>query len=120
MKSEERIEDMLDCIDAALLKILLYSERQTVALEKLVEQSQAKRKSVPRTKFTPPTKDEVAEYINEIKAGIDPNGFIDYYEARGWKLKGGETVKDWKACVRTWSRNGFSSNPPKETNGVIL
>lgn len=52
-------------------------------------------------KFTPPTLEEVKTYCTERNNGIDPQRFIDWYQARGWK-----NIKDWKACVRTWeSRN---------------
>lgn len=55
-------------------------------------------------RFTPPTLDEVTAYIAERGYGIDPEAFVDYYQARGWKLKGGITVKDWRSCVRTWDK----------------
>ena len=50
----------------------------------------------------PPSIDEVRAYCAENSYGIDPEAFVDYYQARGWKLKGGTPVKDWQACVRTW------------------
>jgi hypothetical protein len=53
--------------------------------------------------FVKPTLEEVREYIVEGKRGIDPQAFIDHYDANGWvQGKGGKPVKDWKACVRTW------------------
>ena len=52
--------------------------------------------------FTPPTHQEVTNYCIERKNGIDPQSFIDYYQARGWKFKNGQPVTDWEACVRTW------------------
>ena len=62
-------------------------------------------------RFVPPTLEEVRAYCIERKNGIDPQRFLDYYEARGWELKQGQKVKDWKACVRTWERSGY--NTPK-------
>lgn len=58
----------------------------------------------PNTKgrFTPPTLEEVSAYCKERNNGINAQYFIDYYSARGWELKPGQKVKDWKACVRTW------------------
>ena len=53
-------------------------------------------------KFTPPTLEEVTAYCQERNNGIDPQRFIDWYQARGWELSKGTKVKDWKACVRTW------------------
>lgn len=55
--------------------------------------------------FTPPSADEVRSYCQEQGYGIDPERFIDYYTARGWELKPGQKMKDWKASVRTWAKN---------------
>lgn len=112
----DNIQDYLDIIDARLTSIAMYAERQAVALEKLVELTTTKKQRAPQVRFTPPTIDEVRAYVHESKAGINPGVFVDYYTARGWKLKGGETVKDWKACVRTWSRNGFGNKGPEQAN----
>lgn len=55
-----------------------------------------------RKRFTPPSVDEVRAYCLARKNGIDPQAFVDFYEARGWKYGQGRPVVDWKACVRTW------------------
>ena len=55
-----------------------------------------------RKRFVPPTVDEVRAYCLERGNGIDPQAFVDFYEARGWKYGQGKPVVDWKACVRTW------------------
>ena len=73
-----------------------------------------------RKRFTPPSFDEVYNYLRErYDKGIYSWGvneelwrraaehFIDYYSARDWKFKGGQKMKDWKAAVRTWEKNGF-------------
>lgn len=62
-----------------------------------------------RSRFVPPTVDEVRAYCIERKNGINAEQFIDYYTARGWMI-GKNKMKDWKASVRTWERNGFSTN----------
>ena len=54
--------------------------------------------------FIPPSLEEVTEYIKEIGADIDPQYFIDFNQMRGWKLKSGQKISDWQACVRTWNR----------------
>ena len=68
-----------------------------------------------RTRFSPPTLEEVSAYCMERGNRIDPQHFVDYYEARGWELKPGQKVKDWKACVRTWEQrdNGQAVQKPK-------
>lgn len=62
-----------------------------------------------RSRFVPPTVDEVRAYCIERKNGINAEQFIDYYTARGWMI-GKNKMKDWKASVRTWERNGFNTN----------
>lgn len=62
-----------------------------------------------RIVFTPPSVEEVKAYISEKGYNIDAEYFVDYYESRGWCLKGNQKIKDWKACVRTWARNNFNS-----------
>jgi hypothetical protein len=57
-----------------------------------------------RTRFVPPTLEEVKAYCLERKNGVDAARFVDYYTANGW-LVGKNKMKDWKAAVRTWERN---------------
>lgn len=58
------------------------------------------------TPFTKPTVDQVREYCLERKNGIDPQQFVDHYTANGWKV-GKNSMKDWRASVRTWERNSI-------------
>jgi hypothetical protein len=53
--------------------------------------------------FIPPTVEEVTAYCRERDNFIDPQHFIDYYEARNWML-GKTKMKDWKAAIRTWEQ----------------
>lgn len=64
---------------------------------------------VPKTtkRFTRPTIDEIKQYCSERNNTVDPQKFLDYYESNGWKV-GKNSMKDWKAAVRTWERNTFS------------
>ena len=64
------------------------------------------------SRFIPPTVDEVTDYCNERQNGVDPERFVDYYTANGWRV-GKNSMKDWKAAVRTWERSGISA--PKQT-----
>lgn len=60
-------------------------------------------KNGKRTRFTPPTVEEVAQYINEQGLHIDAETFIDYYNSNGWKV-GRTPMKDYKATLRNWER----------------
>lgn len=55
-------------------------------------------------KFFPPSVSEVTEYCRERGNSVDPQNFVDHYEANGW-MRGKNKVKDWKACVRTWEKS---------------
>lgn len=52
-------------------------------------------------RFIPPTLDEVRKYCQERNNNINPEKFIDHYSSNGWKV-GNNTMRDWKAAVRTW------------------
>ena len=59
-------------------------------------------------RFTPPTVDEVKAYCQERNNNVDAERFIDYYSSKGW-IVGKSPMKDWKATVRNWERDSFSS-----------
>lgn len=61
-------------------------------------------KQTKTKRFSPPSVDEIREYITEMDYPVDPERFFDYYETRGW-MAGKTKMKDWKAAVRTWVRN---------------
>ena len=63
--------------------------------------------------FIKPTINEIKDYCLERKNNVNAESFSNYYEARGWKLKGIQ-MKDWKACVRTWEGNDYKT--PKQNN----
>lgn len=58
-------------------------------------------KEIDNKRFIKPTLEEVTAYCQERGNDIDPQRFIDFYEARGWMI-GKNHMKDWKAAVRTW------------------
>jgi hypothetical protein len=61
-------------------------------------------------RFIPPTVEQVRAYLAERKiTEIDPERFVDFYEARGWRLSRGLAMKSWKAAVRTWTTRQASN-----------
>ena len=83
-----------------------------------------KKRDYEGKKFKRPTLDEVREYIASQSYSVDAEAFIDFYEAKGWRV-GNNPMKDWKAAVRTWERRNREegkANPKKTTapNGVKL
>lgn len=69
-----------------------------------------------RARFTPPSLEEVRQFCQEHAPSVNPQSWIAYYEANGWKV-GRNPMKDWKAAVRTWEHNGYGSKQPT-TRGV--
>lgn len=61
------------------------------------------RKEIYR-RFTPPSVEQVREYVAEKGYKVDPESFVDFYESKGWMV-GKNKMKDWKASVRTWARS---------------
>jgi hypothetical protein len=64
-----------------------------------------------RTRFVPPTLEEVQAYCKERNNTVDAEHFINYYTSNGWRV-GRNKMKDYKAAIRTWEKNGYSK--PKE------
>lgn len=69
--------------------------------------AEAPKKPVKR--FVKPSLEEVTAYVNEHGYKVDPERFMDYYEANGWKV-GKNAMKDWKATVRNWNKNGYNTS----------
>lgn len=59
--------------------------------------------------FVPPSLSDVQEFCRERGNSVDPQAFLDHYEANGW-YRGKTKIKDWKACVRTWEKNSVKSD----------
>lgn len=58
----------------------------------------------PRSRFIPPSVEDVREYCKVRGNNIDPQRFVDYYSSNGWMV-GRNKMKDWKAAVRSWEQN---------------
>lgn len=83
---------------------------------KLKTQNQSCEAAAPpcAKRFTPPTLAEVQAYVLERQSPVDPQGFIDFYESKGW-LVGKTPMKNWRAACRNaekwerWNRNDSRS-----------
>ena len=54
-------------------------------------------------RFAPPSPQDVREYCALKGLAVDPDGFCDFYAAKGWRV-GQQSMKDWRAAVRSWAR----------------
>ena len=91
-----------------------------IELEKKIEiekeiDSSAKSTTTKRKRFEKPTLSQITQYCLERNNCVNAEQFYDYYESNGWKV-GKNAMKDWKACVRTWERNGYDKPIKKKNN----
>lgn len=61
-------------------------------------------------KNIPPSVEEVRAYVAEMKYGIDPENFVDFYTSKNWMI-GKNKMKDWHAATRTWERKRKEESP---------
>lgn len=61
----------------------------------------------PRSRFNPPTVDEVREYCQERHSSVDPVAFVSFYESKGWMV-GKNKMKSWRAAISSWERRDKS------------
>jgi hypothetical protein len=73
---------------------------------------------LPKDKrFKKPSLEEVSEYCKERNKGVDPQKWMNHYEANGWRV-GKNPMKNWKAAVRTWEGNSFNTPQASEQSDM--
>ena len=78
--------------------------------DKAESSTKSTTKPAPKTKrFIQPTLEEVAAYCQERKNDVNPQRWIDHYTSNGWRV-GKNPMRDWKAAVRTWEKDGKDKN----------
>ena len=75
--------------------------------QSLTEKNGDKAATPPRSRFIPPSLEEVQAYCSERQNSVNAAHFLDYYATNGWVQGKGKPIKDWKACVRTWERQSY-------------
>ena len=81
----------------------------TVSVSEYVPPTEVKKREA-RKRFSPPSVAEVATYCRERGNIVDPEAFVDFYAAKGWKV-GNAPMKDWRASVRTWEKRDSRAAP---------
>lgn len=79
------------------------TEPQTGEVDKEKQTESATPASKTAKRFKAPTFEEVKAYCTERDNHVDPQRFMNYYQANGWKV-GKNGMKDWRAAVRAWER----------------
>ena len=91
-----------------------------IELEKDIEiekeiHSSAKSTTTKRKRFEKPTLSQITQYCLERNNNVNAEQFYDYYESNGWKV-GKNSMKDWKAAVRTWERSEYRKPNSKKNS----
>ena len=81
-----------------------------IDIEKEIDIKEKEKGKEKSSRFVPPTPEEVKAYCREKGYNVDPDRFIDFYEAKGWMI-GKNKMKDWKAAVRTWVKRDNNTQP---------
>lgn len=71
-----------------------------------------------RSRFVPPSVDEVRGYAEQEGFSMDAERFVDYYKAKGWKI-GNASMKDWKAAARNWERRDKEQATPTQNRNAV-
>lgn len=91
-----------------------------IELEKDIEiekeiHSSAKSTTTKRKRFEKPSISDIKQYCMERNNNVNAEQFFDYYESNGWKV-GKNSMKDWKAAVRTWERSEYRKTNSKKNS----
>lgn len=124
-EKHQNIDGMDKIREQTRLRVAKHREKQkqiesnvTVTQCNATDKDKDKDKTKSKNKmFTPPSRQEVQEYIAEKGYSVDAERFVDYYTANGWMV-GKNHMKDWKAAVRNWERNNDDRGSNKERKGV--
>lgn len=109
-ETEKQTESKTEANGKQEIELEIGLERE-LDIELMLKENKKKSKS-----FKPPTVEEVKAYCKERNNGIDPENFVNFYSAKGWKI-GKEKMQDWKAAVRTWEkRNSDQVNQQPAAN----
>lgn len=77
--------------------------------------TKANKSPTKAKRFVKPTLSEIEQYCIERNNNVNAEQFFDYYESNGWKV-GKNSMKDWKAAVRTWERSEYRKPNSKKNS----
>lgn len=101
-----------ECIhNASELETQVSIGKDSIELGKDNIESAASALPTPK-RFFKPSIEEIENYCKERSNKVNAQRFYDFYESKGWKV-GSQSMKDWKACVRTWEQRENGESPKK-------
>ena len=60
--------------------------------------------TIKKSRFQPPTLEEINEYIKEKNLVVDGKQFFEYFDVGNWIDSKGNKVKNWKQKLLTWNK----------------
>ena len=96
-----------------LEEILKKSTEKEIKIEKEIDSSAST--TTKRKRFEKPSISDIKQYCIERNNNVNAEHFFDYYESNGWKV-GKNSMKDWKAAVRTWERSEYRKPTVKKNS----
>lgn len=93
-------------------------------INRIRQDKEKEKENSKRKTFTLPTLEEVQEYIEEKRLNVDANYFYNYFSEGNWIDSKGNSVKNWKQKLITWSNhnriqvNNFE-NKKSDLNEII-
>ena len=84
-----------------------------IKIEKEIDSSAST--TTKRKRFEKPSISDIKQYCMERNNNVNAEHFFDYYESNGWKV-GKNSMKDWKAAVRTWERSEYRKPTVKKNS----
>lgn len=87
------------------------NSRQCLKNPALIEQNRTEQNRKTRgraSRFTPPTIEQVSEYVKAKGYSVDPERFINHYESNGWMV-GKNKMRSWPHAVANWEKTQRSS-----------
>ena len=70
-------------------------------------------------KFTPPSLQDVIDYVASRNSVVDAQRFWDYFDTSGWVDSLGRPVRNWKQKVITWEGKDKDRLPPSDNRNSV-
>lgn len=121
---KKTLDNLVDEYGAALTKeAILDAKKQGKSHIKYIEgvlknkllESNVPVSTAKKKRFIKPTLEDIKQYCMERNNNVNAEQFFDYYESNGWKV-GKNSMKDWKAAVRTWERSEYRKPNSKKNS----
>lgn len=88
-----------------------------------IEKEKEKEKEIDKSReekkrFVPPTLDEVKARCKEKEYTLDPEAFMAYYNANGWKV-GRNKMVSWESALAGWESREKQYRKPAKQNAAL-